>query len=119
MPIWLHSLSAVAALALGLSNLALAKGTPRHRIVGWAWIALMLCVALSSFWIRDLNPGAFSWLHGLTAWTLASMLIAIVAIRRGQARIHAGFMIGTIAGALIAGAFALAPGRFIADLVGY
>lgn len=119
MAIWPHMVTALVALALGSANLALAKGTKRHRIVGWTWIALMLCVTISSFWIRELNHGEFSWIHGLTVWTLISMLIAIVAIRTGRVRVHAGFMVGTMVGALVAGGFALAPGRFIARLIGY
>ena len=117
--IWLHLVTALVALALGFANLVLAKGTKRHRLVGWAWIALMLCVTMSSFWIRELNDGALSWVHGLTEWTLVSMLVAIFAIRTGRVRVHAGFMVGTMIGALVTGAFALAPGRFIARLIGY
>ena len=119
MVIWLHLVTALTALGLGTANLTLAKGTPRHRIVGWTWIAAMLCVTLSSFGIRELNPGAFSWIHGLTVWTLASMFVAIVAVRRGRVRLHAGFMVGTMIGAFVAGGFALAPGRFIGRLLGY
>ena len=119
MVLWLHLVTALAALGLGTANLALAKGTHRHRIVGWAWIAAMLCVTMSSFRIRELNPGAFSWIHGLTVWTLVSMFVAIAAVRRGRVRVHAGFMVGTMIGAVVAGGFALAPGRFIAHLAGY
>ena len=79
----------------------------------------MLCVTVSSFWIREMNSGAFSWIHGLTVWTLLSMAVAIVAVRTGRIRLHAGFMIGTMAGAVVAGAFALAPGRFIGRVLGY
>ena len=117
--IWLHLVMAVLALGLGAANLALAKGTPRHRVFGWVWIASMLCVTLSSFGIRELNPGAFSWIHGLTVWTLISMCVAIVAIRAGRIRLHARFMVGTMIGAVVAGGFALAPGRFIGRLLGY
>ena len=117
--IWLHLLAAVAAIVLGLANLVLAKGTLRHRIFGWAWIVAMLGVTLPSFSIREANEGEFSWLHGLTIWTLFCMFTAVVSIRRGKVRTHAGFMTGTMIGALIAGAFALAPGRFISDLFGY
>ncbi len=119
MAIWLHLTAAAAALALGAVNLAAAKGTPRHRAVGWIWIAAMLFVTLPSFGIRELNDGKLSWIHGLAAWTLFSMFAAIFAIRRGRVATHAGFMIGTIAGVVIAGGFALSPGRFIATLAGY
>ena len=117
--IWLHIATALLALGLGAANLFLAKGTFRHRAFGWAWIAAMLCVTLSSFWIREIDHGSFSWIHGLTAWTLFSMAVAIRAIRTGRVRLHAGFMTGTMAGAVVAGGFALAPGRFIGNLLGY
>ena len=117
--IWLHFLAALAAIVLGAANLVLAKGTPRHKAFGWAWIAAMLGVTLPSFSIREANAGEFSWLHGLTVWTLFCMLTAIIAIRRRRVRTHAAFMSGTMIGATIAGAFALTPGRFISDLLGY
>ncbi|MCY3770343.1 MAG: DUF2306 domain-containing protein [Gammaproteobacteria bacterium] len=119
MVIWIHLVTALLALGLGMANLALAKGTPRHRAVGRAWVAAMLVVTLSSFGIRELNDGAFSWIHGLTAWTLFSLFAALYAIRRSWVRAHAGFMIGTMAGVVMAGAFALAPGRFIGTMLGY
>ena len=119
MQIQLHLATALLALGLGTANLILAKGTLRHRVFGWFWIAAMLCVTLSSFWIREINHGSFSWIHGLTVWTLFSMAVAICAIRAGRVRLHAGFMSGTMAGAVVAGGFALAPGRYIANLVGY
>ena len=117
--IWLHLVTAVLAAALGVANLALAKGTLRHRVFGWTWIAAMLFLTLSSFEIRELRDGAFSWLHGLTVWTLFCMVVAIVSIRTGRVRTHAAFMIGTMSGLLIAGAFAFLPGRFIGHLLGY
>ena len=117
--IWLHLMTVFLALGLGTANLALVKGTPRHKVVGWVWIVAMLCVTLSSFAIRELNAGEFSWIHGLTLWTLFCMFVAIFSIRRGGVRVHAGFMIGTMTGAVVAGAFALSPGRFIGNLFGY
>ena len=116
---WLHLTTAVLAFALGTANLALAKGNFRHRVFGWTWMGAMLFVTVSSFWIRELNEGSFSWLHGLTVWTLVSMAGAIFSIRKGWVRSHAGWMIGTMIGLVIAGAFAFAPGRFIAHQLGY
>ena len=119
MVIWLHLVAALLALGLGTVNLILAKGTRRHRVVGAVWIAAMLCVTLSSFWIRELNSGALSWIHGLTVWTLLGMCVAVWAIRTGRVAVHAGFMVGTMVGGFVAGAVALAPGRFIGGLLGY
>ena len=63
----------------------------------------MLAVCVSSFWIR---PDGFSWLHGLSTWTLVCMVVAIGAIRAGHVALHRGFMIGSYLGTLAAFAFA-------------
>ena len=117
--IWAHFVLAVLAIALGLVNLASAKGTPRHRAIGWCWLRVMSFVTVSSFWIRELNEGAFRWIHLLSVWTIFCMAAAVVAIRRGRVRTHAAFMTGTMIGAFVAGAFAMLPGRFISTLLGY
>lgn len=116
--IGIHTLAAVLAVAIGGVNLASEKGTKRHKALGWVWMAAMAFVTLSSVFIRELNKGSFSWIHGLTAWTMFCMVVAIVAIRRGDIRTHAGFMTGTMIGALIAGVFALMPGRFLSEVIG-
>ena len=87
MIIWLYLAIAVLAAGLGGTNLALAKGNFRHRVFGWTWIGAMLCVTISSFWIRELNEGSLSWIHGLTAWTLISMAAAIFSIRKGWGQV--------------------------------
>ncbi len=117
--IWTHFILAVLAIGLGLVNLASTKGTRRHRIIGWCWLVTMTYVTVSSFWIRELNHGDFSWIHLLTIWTIFCMIVAVVSIRRGNVRLHASFMTGTMIGAFIAGGFAMMPGRFISELFGY
>ena len=114
-----HFVAALLALALGTVQLARAKGTPSHRWLGRTWVALMLGVALSSFWIQELRHGQYSWIHGLSAWTLFSTTMGFVAIRRGNVRAHARFMIGTfVGGLLIAGGFAVfGEGRMIGRLI--
>src|SRR5439155_25600030 len=63
----LHLAAALAALLLGITVLARTKGTRSHKLLGRTWVAVMLVVALSSFWIqRD----GFSWIHLLSIWTL-------------------------------------------------
>ncbi|MBL4906942.1 MAG: DUF2306 domain-containing protein [Sneathiella sp.] len=79
----------------------------------------MSITALSSIWLRDLYDGKFSPLHILSVLTVISFCIAIWAIKRGKRKTHARFMMGTYAGAIIAGAFTLAPGRFVSILLGY
>src|SRR5690625_7404900 len=75
----------------------------------------MVTVCLSSFWIA---PDGFSWLHGLSIWTLVCMVAAIGGIRRGNVPVHRGFMIGSYLGTLMAFAFAaLVPARLIPQLL--
>jgi len=107
-----HAALAGAAVLLGAVMLARRKGTVSHKWLGRAWVALMAVVALSSFWIFEIRRGAGpSLIHLLSAWTLVSLALAVYFIRRGNVRAHRGFMIGTLVGLVVAGAFALAPGR--------
>ncbi len=107
-----HAALAGAAVLLGAVMLARRKGTASHKRLGRAWVALMVTVALSSFWIFEIRRGAGpSLIHLLSAWTLVSLALAVYFIRRGNVRAHRGFMIGTLAGLVVAGTFALAPGR--------
>jgi len=117
--IWVHFLAAVLAIVLGLINLVSEKGTFQHQIIGWFWLIIMIFVTISSLWIREINEGDFSWIHLLTIWTIISMGIAIINIKKGNIRTHAGFMVGTMVGAVIAGGFAMMPGRFISLMIGY
>lgn len=86
------------------------KGTAAHKLLGRIWVALMLAVAISSFWIGG------SLIHLLSAWTLVSLAAAIWFIRRGNVRAHQGFMIGTLLGLAGAGLGAFAPGRLLPTL---
>ncbi|HZT49285.1 MAG TPA: hypothetical protein VFA64_15020, partial [Hyphomicrobiaceae bacterium] len=52
LPVQVHAWAALAAFALGIVQLAGVKGTTRHRALGYTWAALMLMVAVSSFWIH-------------------------------------------------------------------
>lgn len=114
----LHLSAALAALALGLTVLARRKGTTSHKALGRAWVALMIVVAVSSFWILEIRKGAGpSWIHLLSAWTLVSLACAVYFIRHGNVRAHRGFMVGTFVGLAGAGLGALAPGRALYRLL--
>jgi len=52
-------------------------------------------VTTSSFAIRELRHGQLSLLHVLSVVTLASLIIGVVAIRRGNVRRHRGAMRGS------------------------
>ena len=111
--IGLHLSAAVAALLLGILVLVQAKGTYRHKLMGRFWVVLMFTVAITSLWIRDLNGGAFSGIHLLTALTVLSLIRGIRAIRKGYVEAHKRFMIGTFIGLCGAGLGTLLPGRLI------
>jgi uncharacterized membrane protein len=80
------------------------KGTATHKLLGRVWVALMVAVALSSFWIFEIRRGAGpSLIHLLSVWTLISLALAVWFIRRGNVRAHRGFMVGSFVGLAAAG----------------
>ncbi len=110
----IHAFLALAALALGTVQLAAPKGTLPHRTLGYAWVAIMAAIALSSFGIRVLAQGAFSFVHVISVFTLAVLPFAVLHARRHRVRRHAIAMVSLFAGALIiAGGFTLVPGRLM------
>jgi uncharacterized membrane protein len=113
--IQLHVVAALMALAVGTLQFAVRRGTPRHRAVGWFWIALMTTVALSSFFIHEIRMvGRWSPIHLLSVVTLVSLVIGIHAIRHKNVRTHRYTMISLFVFALIgAGAFTFMPGRLM------
>jgi uncharacterized membrane protein len=112
--IQLHIAAALLALLLGTVQLVGIKGTGVHRLIGWSWIVAMFTVAVSSLFIRQINPGSFSWIHLLSGWTLIALPMALFAVRRGRIASHARGMTWTfIGGLIIAGAFTFLPGRLM------
>jgi len=118
LPATIHLAAVVPAVVLGVAQLSLAKGTPLHKAMGWAWVLAMLVAAVSSFWILELRKGAgLSVIHLLSAWILICLAAAIWHIRRGNVPGHKRFMVGATLGLFGAGLGALAPGRFLAVLL--
>ena len=115
----LHVAAALMALVLGLVQFIRPKGSDAHRLMGWCWVGLMALVALSSFGITGVaGPGRFSWIHGLSAFTLCGLVAAVFLARRGRIGAHRWSMIGLYLGALlITGAFTLLPGRIMSRVV--
>jgi len=114
----LHALLALGALVLGAAQLALPKGRLPHRAMGYVWVGLMAAIALSSFGIRELHPGSFSFIHAISLVTLVVLPFAVLHARRHRVRRHAIAMVSLFVGALIiAGAFTLLPGRIMGRMV--
>jgi len=113
--IQVHAFAAMAALALGIVQLSAPKGTLPHRTLGYVWVALMVVVAGTSFWIHDIRMwGPWSAIHLLSIFTLATLPLAVLHARRHRVSQHRNAMIAMFAGALlIAGAFTFLPGRIM------
>ena len=108
-----HLLAAVTALLLGVIQLAGAKGTVVHRVIGWAWVLLMLTVSISSFAMLTLGR-ALSVIHGLSVVVLVLVPLGVYAARRGQVDRHRGHMTGVfVFGLIVAGACTFVPGRLM------
>jgi uncharacterized membrane protein len=115
----LHALGATFALMVGLVVLRTPrKGNLLHRRLGMVWMGAMYWTVLSSFWIKQLRPGHFSWIHGLSVWTLFSLTMALWAARTGRRRVHRGWVVGSYLGLVGAGAAAMAfPVRLAPQLL--
>lgn len=113
--IQIHAFAAIAAFALGLVQLTAPKGTLPHRTLGYIWVALMVLVAGTSFWIHDLRVwGPWSPIHLLSIFTLATLPFAVLHARKHRVPQHRNAMIAMFAGALlIAGLFTFLPGRIM------
>ena len=110
-----HAFAAMAAFALGAVQLAAPKGTLPHRTIGWVWVALMVTVTTTSFWIHDLRVwGQWSPIHLLSIFTLIMLPPAVIHAMRHRVESHRKAMTGLFTGALlIAGLFTFWPGRIM------
>ena len=114
--ILMHTIAALAALTLGALVFMRRKGTGSHRLLGRMWVALMLATAISSFWIQ--SHGRFSWIHGLSAITIAGLGGALYFAITGNIVRHQRIMQGLFGGGLvIAGAFTLLPQRLLGRML--
>jgi uncharacterized membrane protein len=117
--IQLHAFAAMAAFVLGAIQLAAPKGTIPHRTIGWTWVALMLAVSISAFFIHEIRMwGPWSPIHLLAVFTLVTLPLAVQHARRHAVDRHRNAMISIFLGALvIAGAFTFWPGRIMHAVV--
>jgi uncharacterized membrane protein len=115
LAIQIHAFAAMAAFTLGVVQLSAAKGTLPHRTLGWVWVALMVVVAVSTFWI-SVHPvwGQWSPIHVLSIVTLVMLPLGVYYARRRKLIGHRLTMTGIFLGALvIAGLFTFVPGRIM------
>jgi uncharacterized membrane protein len=116
---WLIATHAIAAgyvLVLGPANIFRRKRDRAHRIIGYTWVGAMYYLCITSFWIR--GDGGFTWLHGLSVFTLLTVTLGLVSAIRHRIDSHRGNMVGAYLGTAVAFGFAaLAPGRRIPQLL--
>lgn len=111
----LHVVSALLTLGLGIGIMTrIPKGSRQHKVWGWTWVGAMSATAITSFFLTGLNGGSFSWIHGLSAWTMLVLPFGIGSVRRKNVKSHAKEMTGLfVNGMLIAGLFSFLPGRLL------
>ena len=114
----IHLFTALAALLFGLFMWARPKGTAAHKMIGRAFIVLMLVTAFSALFIRHINHGQFSFIHIFVPITFLGAYQAVTRIRRRDVKGHKSAVKGMFFGALlIPGMFAFMPGRTLWMLV--
>jgi uncharacterized membrane protein len=111
-----HVIAALFVLAIGPLQIFRRRRDRIHRSMGYLWVAAMYYVCTSSFWI--VTEGHFTWLHGLSAFTLVTVTLGLVSAIRGNIPAHLGNMVGSYVGIAVAFVFAVAvPGRAIPRLL--
>lgn len=115
---YMHLAAALISLALGAMQFVCRKGTRAHKTIGWIWVFAIAVACLSSFALHGFVEGTrFSWLHGLSGWTLICLFAMIYFVRKKNVRRHRNFAIGVYCGLLAAGlAATLMPHRFLYKL---
>lgn len=94
-----HLVTIFPVLILGPFILS-SQGKGSHKFLGRIWVVLMVLSCLSTFGIK--YNGEYSWLHGLSLFTLYSVVSAFMAIRKADLKKHKRAMTGAYTGALIA-----------------
>jgi uncharacterized membrane protein len=114
-----HAFAAITAFFLGVVQLAAPKGTLPHRTIGFVWVALMVVISISAFFIHKIRLwGPWSPIHLLAIMTLVLLPIAVWRAHRHDVGNHRRAMLGLFLGALvIAGLFTFMPGRIMHTVV--
>jgi uncharacterized membrane protein len=115
---YLHLSSILPAFIIGTFLLLNRKGSPGHKLLGKIYMVLMLFTALVTLFMpAQIGPtifGHFGLIHLFSILVLYAVPIAYFAARNGNVQKHKRNMLGVyVGGILVAGAFALAPGRLL------
>src|SRR5437016_1975915 len=90
------------------------KGARAHRVIGATYLILMTITATAAIFIRQLNPGSFSFFHLFVLLTYFSVFRTIWFLRKKNIAGHKRAMVGLYEGGLlIAGGLTFLPGRMM------
>jgi uncharacterized membrane protein len=107
-----HLSAVIAALAIGVFLMTGRKGVLLHRLLGWIWSAFMVTAAASGLFINSAQ--GFNPIHLFSVFVLWAVPSAVYAARRHNVARHGRTMSGAFWGGLIvAGLFAVLPGRLM------
>ena len=116
--IQIHFFFAISAFVIGALQLLWKKGTNFHKVMGRLWVAMMLIICVTSFWIKELMPNGiflgYSPIHLLSIFVIFQITLGVYFARIGNILGHKKCMTYTyIGGLIIAGAFTFYTGRFL------
>lgn len=116
--VYLHLATVLPCFFIGAWLLATRKGTPLHKSLGRVYVVLILATALVTLGMpAEVGPrivAHFGFIHILSVVVLVGVPSAVLAIRFGRVSTHRYAMLATyVGGLLVAGTFALMPGRLL------
>lgn len=115
---YLHLTTVLPAFAVGTYLIFARKGSPTHRLLGKLFIAFIMVTAIISLFMpAQVGPkflGHFGFIHLLSLNVIYSAPTAYLAARQGNIKKHKTYMMGLyVFGLVVAGTFALMPGRLL------
>jgi uncharacterized membrane protein len=110
-----HLATVLPAFAIGTWQIfGSAKGSRPHRAWGMTYMVLMVVTAVAAYFIREVGRGSLSPIHLFIPLTFFGVFGALWSAHKGDIKGHRNAMLGLyIGGLLLAGAFALMPGRIM------
>lgn len=116
-----HLVTVLPCIIIGGYLLISKKGGKVHRKLGRVYMVLMLFTAIVTLFMPAQVGGQFlnhfGWIHLFSFLTIWTVPTAYLAIKKGNVKAHKRKMILLYFGAIvIAGAFTLAPGRYLNEV---
>ena len=119
MPIPHHAVAATLAVAIGVAQLWLAKGTSRHRTLGYVWAGMIVFVAFTGFFIFETGVAPpFTYLSKpLSVLVLVMLWWGIRLARAGKGKEHRQTMIQLFWLTMLIGLLTIQPGRIVHQML--